>query len=500
MRREQVHKICLNYALGPDNIHKPKDEKSWCFVANDFSEGEIILQNFCIRFQNKEVASQFKEAIDKAVKEKYGTINRPDKPLYSKDADGDEVIFINEIQATNEEKEKAKELMLPENFYTYKNKEPCQGCRGCDGYDNVKPEANMDLDKGTKNLQKQDLTITPLKTSTFNFQSPAISIYGTPNIFEKTVDTTIFRTPLSSNGSTSSSNTSNSSFGGNDTVDKENTLTEKPQNLIKPVSFVSGGQMQNMSAVLAAPKLGSVNSSADNASPAVKPAFGFTENKSICNENKIGVSSNKSIFGFNSQSNKDETQSGNYKSIFGVDFKPDQPNSQGSIFGIAASNTNKTSGIFGSTGTFTFGNVTQPSENSTPLFGKAVAENLSILSDKVDISTNKPMNLKTNVDSTGKFTFGKNVILQNQENGKPLGMSLTTEKPVTVENTESVIKETSADVKSVQDTKLESIPLKVDNSLTFAALSTSGPGFGIQSKWHKKAMMIVICIHTIHFL
>ncbi|CAH2099768.1 unnamed protein product [Euphydryas editha] len=482
MRREQVHKICLNYALGPDNIHKPKDEKSWCFVANDFSEGEIMLQNFCIRFQNKEVALQFKEAIDKAIKEKYGTIDRQDISVNSKDTDGDEVIFINEIQATNEEKEKAKELMLPENFYTYKNKDPCQGCRGCDGNDIVKPKSDKDLVKDTKVLPKQDLTMTPLKTSTFNFQSPANSMYGTPNIFDKTVDTTIFRTPLSTNGSNttaSSSTTSNSSLVENNTIDKENTLTEKPQNPIKPVSFVSGSQTQNMSSVLAAPKLVSVTTSADNGAPAVKTAFGFTETKSIFDENKVGMSSNKSIFGFNLQSNKDDTQSGKNKSIFGVDLKSGQPGSQGSIFGMVASKTNKTSGIFGSTGTFTFGNVTQPSESSTPIFGKPSAENSSIFSDKVDISSNKPLDLKTSIDSTEKFTFGKNSILQNQENGKPFGISLTVEKPETVENTVSVIKNTSTDVKLAQETK-ESIPLKVDNALTFAALSSTGPGFGIQ--------------------
>ncbi|XP_050349584.1 E3 SUMO-protein ligase RanBP2-like [Nymphalis io] len=487
MRREQVHKICLNYAVGPDNMYKPKDEKTWCFVANDFSEGEIVLQKFCLRFQNKDLALQFKDVIDKALKEKYGSTECENTMDDKKD---DDVVFINEIQATNEEKQKAKDLMLPENFYTYKNKEPCQGCRGCD-QDDIKPESEKN--KFGKVLPTQGLTITPLKTSAFNFSSPSHSIYGTPNNFDKTVDTTIFRTPLSNNGSNttcSSPITSISSSVENYAVDKENTLTEKSLNPIKPVAFVSGNQAQSISSVLAAPKLISVTP-ADNVTAVSKTAFGFTENKSIFGENKIGVSSTQSIFGFNAQNNKEDNKSADNKSIFAVDLKTGPPVSQESKFGFAPSKTNQiSSGIFGSTGTFTFGNVTQPSQdNAKSIFGKAAAENPSIFSDKINISSNKTVELTSKFDSTGKFTFGKNVILQNQNSSKPPVTSLSIDKPaVSIANIQSGIKDTSIEKKDIksffdtEDARKEKTPFKVDNSLTFAALSTSEPGFGIQKK------------------
>lgn len=67
MRREQILKICLNHALTPELEYKKKDEKSWEFVVNDFSEGELEANVFSLRFKNKEIADEFKEAIDKAL-------------------------------------------------------------------------------------------------------------------------------------------------------------------------------------------------------------------------------------------------------------------------------------------------------------------------------------------------------------------------------------------------------------------------------------------------
>lgn len=67
MRREKIHKICLNHALTPDIEYKPKDEKSWHFAANDFSEGEFQSTVFSIRFKNKEIAKDFMEAVKKAL-------------------------------------------------------------------------------------------------------------------------------------------------------------------------------------------------------------------------------------------------------------------------------------------------------------------------------------------------------------------------------------------------------------------------------------------------
>jgi hypothetical protein len=41
MRREQIHKICLNFFLTDELELKRKEDNSWTFFAADFSEGEI---------------------------------------------------------------------------------------------------------------------------------------------------------------------------------------------------------------------------------------------------------------------------------------------------------------------------------------------------------------------------------------------------------------------------------------------------------------------------
>lgn len=67
MRREQIFKICLNHALTTEIEYKPKDDKSWHFVANDYSEGEVELLQFCLRFKTPEIAIAFKTAVDDAL-------------------------------------------------------------------------------------------------------------------------------------------------------------------------------------------------------------------------------------------------------------------------------------------------------------------------------------------------------------------------------------------------------------------------------------------------
>ncbi|KAJ9598698.1 hypothetical protein L9F63_010608, partial [Diploptera punctata] len=66
MRREQVLKLCLNHFLNPEQQFREKDEKSWLWSAKDFSEGQLQEEKFAIRFKNKDIAMEFKEAIDKA--------------------------------------------------------------------------------------------------------------------------------------------------------------------------------------------------------------------------------------------------------------------------------------------------------------------------------------------------------------------------------------------------------------------------------------------------
>lgn len=125
MRREQVLKICLNHALDRDVEYIRKDDKSWHFVVNDFSEGELELEQLCLRFKTAEIAADFKKAIDDALsgvtsKQNGGGPHVPATPRES---------IQSKLSA--DEKKKISDLKLPANFFDYKNVEKCAGCRGC---------------------------------------------------------------------------------------------------------------------------------------------------------------------------------------------------------------------------------------------------------------------------------------------------------------------------------------------------------------------------------
>jgi E3 SUMO-protein ligase RanBP2 len=66
MRRDQVLKLCLNHFLKPELVFREKDEKTWLWIAPDYSEGHVQEEKFALRFKNKEIATEFKQAIDKA--------------------------------------------------------------------------------------------------------------------------------------------------------------------------------------------------------------------------------------------------------------------------------------------------------------------------------------------------------------------------------------------------------------------------------------------------
>ncbi|XP_075983228.1 nucleoporin 358 [Anticarsia gemmatalis] len=428
MRRDQVLKICLNHSLTPDITYNQKDEKTWLFSANDFSEGELTLEHFCLRFKNKDIASEFKKAVDEALQ---NSSDGPDekgekvKPTNVEKDESDDVIFVSEILATKEERQKAKELMLPENFYAYKNKDPCQGCRGCNEDEDSKSilsatEVTTNNDsvstaetKPTTPSTSATVIVkapliaatnasTPMKGTTPLFQSPTNSIYGTPTNLEKTVDTSIFRTPLGSIGSNSKTPLpapAINSFGNNAT-NKENTFIQKPilfsgskeentTNESKPVSIFGSFDPSAGSKgfALAPPKLSNLNTSNENQNESATTtsnsfSFGSGQAKSIFGDAKVGgilpvsTSTNKSIFDFSKDNKNTEV-----KSIFGDENKTENlftSVNQGSIFGPGAlgNNQSKLGGIFGSTGSTgmsVFGSMSQNQgfDNGKSLFGAA---------------------------------------------------------------------------------------------------------------------------------
>lgn len=66
MRREQVHKICLNHYLKKDMEFHKKDDKNFYWAALDYSETSPQNETFAIRFKTPEIASDFIKAVDSA--------------------------------------------------------------------------------------------------------------------------------------------------------------------------------------------------------------------------------------------------------------------------------------------------------------------------------------------------------------------------------------------------------------------------------------------------
>lgn len=140
MRREQIHKICLNHILTPEIEYKPKDAKSWQFVAIDFSEGALEPDHFSLRFKTDDIARKFRSAIDDAL-----AGNLP--AIIGNDADQPDTAST----VTEEERMNIINLKLPSNFYDYTNHAQCTGCRGCNP-----DEFEFSEVKDTNHLQVDD--------------------------------------------------------------------------------------------------------------------------------------------------------------------------------------------------------------------------------------------------------------------------------------------------------------------------------------------------------
>ncbi|XP_063633731.1 E3 SUMO-protein ligase RanBP2-like [Cydia splendana] len=305
MRREQVFKICLNHALTPDITYNLKDEKNWIFAANDFSEGELTVQRFCLKFKTKEIAMQFKDAVDKA---RLGNSNEIQQNLnisVKSDNDNDDVEFITETQSNSEEKKKALELMLPENFFLYKNKDPCRGCRGCDDSKDSTPQA-----------PKSNIILSAFTAPT-TFSSP---------LKIPTENNTVF-TPDKVNASKTANSVEQPVFS--QSTNSSNEIIQKPK-------FVSA---DNSSSIFRPPMLnsstlpGSLTSTTSGTESDPKSIFA-TANSNL-------TSNNSTLFGFKPNNN------GNIevKSVFGGagnvkvndGHKPDGK----SIFGFSSGMTNQ---------------------------------------------------------------------------------------------------------------------------------------------------------------
>ncbi|XP_078038552.1 E3 SUMO-protein ligase RanBP2 [Augochlora pura] len=131
MRREQILKLCLNHFVLPNLEFKPKDEKSWMWIAADYSEGEIEHTLFACRFKTPEIAKNFKNTVEDALAGKDVPKIEQKLEVTTDPKEGQEVEIVYVAKVTDEEREAALKLQLPENFYAYKRNPDCPGCRGC---------------------------------------------------------------------------------------------------------------------------------------------------------------------------------------------------------------------------------------------------------------------------------------------------------------------------------------------------------------------------------
>lgn len=225
MRREQILKICLNHALTSDIEYKPKDTKSWHFVANDFSEGELEVDQFCIRFKTEDIAKDFKKAIDDALAGEGATQNGQ-----------------TDSSATNQssdESRKIADLKLPANFYDYKNNAECKGCRGCNVDDFVFPEVkDTNFGQIDDNSIPLTLSMASLPTTTMTSNLPKEEAvkpfsFGSPFSFANALgskpDVTVTAAATTNNTSSTGMFFGNSSFKLNSSqTNTTNTIDVKP--------------------------------------------------------------------------------------------------------------------------------------------------------------------------------------------------------------------------------------------------------------------------------
>lgn len=172
MRRDQVLKICLNHALDEDIQYQKKDDKSWHFIANDFSEGVFELMHFSLRFKNPEIANDFKSVVDRALS---GEATKIDSPVSSKsdtafNATLDSTIStpmsnLNFSQLSDislNDKELLDKYKLPANFFD-SPKQPCPGCRGCDPDSFVFPTYDLTVNKDLLDEKPLPMNVNDVK-------------------------------------------------------------------------------------------------------------------------------------------------------------------------------------------------------------------------------------------------------------------------------------------------------------------------------------------------
>lgn len=196
MRREPVLKVCLNHLLTPEHQFSKKDDRTVTWSATDFSDDVACPYQFALRLKSSQVADEFLDAVEKATGKSSGSAlpstTRPlakattpvdastfsfrlednagmspssaatppgafslgsrfgsskqtvarslfgNSSISKENKEDDDVQIVFEAKANPADVARARELMLPDNFFLYETKTPCPGCRGCDDWESKK--------------------------------------------------------------------------------------------------------------------------------------------------------------------------------------------------------------------------------------------------------------------------------------------------------------------------------------------------------------------------
>ncbi|XP_053692787.1 E3 SUMO-protein ligase RanBP2 [Sabethes cyaneus] len=377
MRRDQVLKICLNHALDENIVYKEKDDKSWQFLANDFSEGTLEAMNFSLRFKTPDIAIEFRNAIRQALGEEVsasGTGNQHNTTLDTTISTPNSNFSFSQLSDISlSDKELAISLKLPENFFD-SSKQPCAGCRGCDP-DNFKfphyTAAISQDQEDDKPLPMSVVDIKPLPVAQKFSKSPK-KVSFTENVEEQKV-ANLFDTlgPKANNQSPFSF----SHFAAAEKQSSASTIfgsATKQAEQSTPKS-IFGGNLTISSNTASAPASGSIFSSSLNTTPktAIVPSQVASEkNKSpLLQPSVFGSPSptlNKSAEGVKLFGTAFNQNVSNSKIFGGSQTTPTTVNEKNEV--VTTSNTSTP--VFGSAA---FGGLS--SAASPPVFGSATVNN-----------------------------------------------------------------------------------------------------------------------------
>ncbi|VDH96873.1 E3 SUMO-protein ligase RanBP2 [Mytilus galloprovincialis] len=202
MRREQVLKVCANHFLTQEMNLSPiqSSKKSWCWNAQDFSEGEITIEKLAVRFKDEDLAVKFKSIFEKLQSE-FDQV----KPIQVK---------IESTRTVNTDKPSLGSIFKKEEgawscpACLVSNKSDVQKCAACQILKpGLKPEDVIKTESKPSNVFSStsggvrfENTSSEQKSSGFSFQSGAKPTSAADIIFGQTTKGTSSTNPATGSG------------------------------------------------------------------------------------------------------------------------------------------------------------------------------------------------------------------------------------------------------------------------------------------------------------